>query len=372
MPGPIGGPLRGPLRSTVGAHLSRRVRNHLFGGGSGRGVIVPIVIVGLAVCLLLPLVALGTLVGMFSGTLGVLGGGAGCDTAAPKPSVRAESSIPPDYLRLYQQAGRHYSVPWNLLAAVGRVETNHGRLEASGVHSGTNFAGAAGPMQFLRGTWQRYAVDGDHDGSKDIYDPGDAIPTAAHYLSALGAPENIAGAIFGYNHAQWYVQEVLGWAKRYASGRFVMASASTQLGCITQAVADAPSALVGKVVAFARAQLGKPYVWGTEGPHSFDCSGLTLSAYAYAGIHIPRVSRSQWSWGPHVPDGHERPGDLVFFGYDPADPSTIHHVGIVIGGGKMIEAPHTGAFVEIESYKGRGDIVGFTRPAAHAGTHGRA
>jgi cell wall-associated NlpC family hydrolase len=115
-------------------------------------------------------------------------------------------------------------------------------------------------------------------------------------------------------------------------------------------------------VRWALAQLGDPYRWGATGPDTFDCSGLTSSAYRAAGVSIPRVSRAQWGAGPHVQLANLLPGDLVFYADNPADPSTIHHVGMYIGNGLMVHAPHTGDVVRVasiwrESYAGATRIV---------------
>jgi cell wall-associated NlpC family hydrolase len=118
-------------------------------------------------------------------------------------------------------------------------------------------------------------------------------------------------------------------------------------------------------VAVALAQRGSPYVWGAEGPSTFDCSGLTSFAYAAAGVTIPRVSRSQYAAYAGlrpVDPGHLVPGDLVFFADNPGNPSTIHHVGMYIGRGLMVEAPHTGAVVRTSSIW-RPSYAGAVRPA---------
>ena len=116
-----------------------------------------------------------------------------------------------------------------------------------------------------------------------------------------------------------------------------------------------------RAVRDALAQLGKPYVWGATGPGSFDCSGLVMTAYARAGLSLPRVSRAQWYAGPHVDLIDLAPGDLVFFADDTSNPSSIHHVGMYIGRGQMVEAPYTGASVRISSI-GRSDYIGAVRP----------
>src|SRR4029450_9330600 len=139
-----------------------------------------------------------------------------------QPSPSAQQDIPPQLLPVYQTAADSCpGLPWSVLAAIGKVETDHGRSTAPGVHSGVNFAGAAGPMQIGVGgkagnTWGGYAVDGDGGGA-DVYNPVDAIFTAASYLCANGANKgaDVAGAVFAYNHADWYVTKVLATASPY-------------------------------------------------------------------------------------------------------------------------------------------------------------
>ncbi|WP_037727618.1 C40 family peptidase [Streptomyces scopuliridis] len=111
-----------------------------------------------------------------------------------------------------------------------------------------------------------------------------------------------------------------------------------------------------KVLAFARAQIGKPYVWGATGPSSYDCSGLTQAAWKEAGVELPRTTWEQVKAGTRVATGDLLPGDLVFF-YD-----DISHVGIYIGDGMMIHAPKPGANVREESIYYM-PIYGSIRPA---------
>ena len=142
---------------------------------------------------------------------------------APGPSAAAQNGIPANYLALYQAAGQQFGVPWTLLAGIGSIETDHGRSSAAGVQSGVNFAGCcAGPMQFSilgagGGTWGAYGIDGDRDGRENVYDPRDAIPAAANYLKASGAPGDLQRAIFAYNHSEAYVQQVLAKMREYAA-----------------------------------------------------------------------------------------------------------------------------------------------------------
>jgi hypothetical protein len=143
--------------------------------------------------------------------------------AAPAgPSRAARADIPASYLTLYRRAARRCpGLSWSVLAAVGKVESHHGRARLSGVRSGWNAAGAAGPMQFGIGTgragnaWARYGADFDHDGHRSVYDPGDAIPAAADYLCAAGAPHHLNRALYAYNHSWTYVARVKNIAAHY-------------------------------------------------------------------------------------------------------------------------------------------------------------
>jgi hypothetical protein len=111
--------------------------------------------------------------------------------------------IPPFLLPIYQAAGIEYQVPWEVLAAINQIETDYGR------NLSVSSAGAVGWMQFLPSTWRRWGVDANGDGVADPYNPVDAIFTAARYLHAAGASQNLSRAIYAYNHADWYVQSVL-------------------------------------------------------------------------------------------------------------------------------------------------------------------
>ena len=112
-----------------------------------------------------------------------------------------------------------------------------------------------------------------------------------------------------------------------------------------------------EVVRIALSKLGAPYVWGAAGPDSFDCSGLTMWAYAQVGVSLPHSSRAQYSCGQRVSKADLAPGDLVFFGL-----ARIHHVGMYIGGGNYVHAPTTGDVVKISSLAARTDYVGACRP----------
>jgi hypothetical protein len=140
---------------------------------------------------------------------------AGTPLADPAVAVGGTvADIPPVMLRLYMAAAsRCRGLPWPVLAAIGKVESDHGR------GSEISSAGAEGPMQFLPSTWATYGVDGDGDGVASIWDAADAVPAAADYLCANGGgdPAHIDAAILQYNHDDDYLHLVLAWAGRYAN-----------------------------------------------------------------------------------------------------------------------------------------------------------
>ncbi|HEY5989620.1 MAG TPA: NlpC/P60 family protein [Streptosporangiaceae bacterium] len=357
------------------------------------GRIAALVAIGAAGLLVLGLAVAGAgIMGggslLFASGQGCTGGGSpgGTVTAAqPATSTAGRNSIPANFLRLYQQTGHKYGVPWVVLAGIGKVESDHGRTTLPGVRSGANAFGAAGPMQIGIGgaagnTWggppvhpaglrvAGVATDANSDGSASVYDPADAIAGAARYLLGHGVLSDPAGAVFAYNHLASYVQAVLSWAGAYAQGGFTVSAVTTamQAQCASTAGDQVPNQAVATVIAFARQQLGKPYLWGGTGPDAFDCSGLMMMAYRTAGVSIPRTSQQQWLWGPRVTAGHEQPGDLVFFAGADGTRASPGHVGMVIGHGLMIEAFSTGFPIRIAPYGNRAP-VGFTRPGAHPG-----
>ena len=117
--------------------------------------------------------------------------------------------IPPFLLPIYQACGTEYGIPWEILASINKIET------AFGTNLNVSSAGAMGWMQFIPSSWEMYGVDANADGRKDPYNPVDAICAAARYLKAAGGTDDLYGAIFAYNHADWYVQEVLLYARAY-------------------------------------------------------------------------------------------------------------------------------------------------------------
>jgi len=215
--------------------------------------------------------------------------------------------IPPGQLAVMHQASAICGLPWQILAAVAKVESDFGRNMA------TSSAGAIGYGQFEAGTWTTYG----HGGNP--YDYHDTLPAMARYLCASGAPGDIRAALFAYNHAQWYVDQVLALAIRYGYGQ--------------------SSTPTNRVVELARSQIGMPDVWGASDPHvGFDCSGLVEWVYAQVGVTLPRTAQAQYDATLRLSPAQLQPGDLVFFAntYPSAEPIT--HVGIYLGNGLMINA----------------------------------
>jgi len=294
---------------------------------------------------------------VMAGATGVVGasllGEGGTAPGGTAPGATATGAVP--MLALYQEAAATCpGLPWTVLAAIGTVESGNGTSDLPGVHSGSNGAGAEGPMQFEPATFAAYDQPVPPGGATppSPYDPTDAVYAAARMLCANGAAggADLPGAVFAYNHDPAYVTQVLSLAQRYAQG-------------VTAGLT---------AVEWALAQVGTPYVWGGETPGvGFDCSGLVQAAYKAAGVTLPRVAQDQFDAGPPLPPGAAlAPGDLVFFGAGPTD---VTHVGIYVGTedgqAVMVDAPHTGADVRVERFPSAlgaefGDEIylGATRP----------
>jgi len=292
---------------------------------------------------------------------GAIGGISGQDAAActSQPAgSSAAAAIPANYLTDFKAAGTRYGIPWTVLAAIGEVESGFG------ADDGPSTAGALGPMQFEASAWALYGDGGN------IMDPADAIPAAARLLVASGAPGNLQQALLAYNHSASYVQLVLSQAARYTAGGTQALSAAGSPICQRAALGPLPAGTAGKILAYAEAQIGKPYQWGATGPDAFDCSGLAMMAYRAAGITIPRTSQAQWAYGTQIPASQVQPGDLVFFAGADGTPAAPGHVGIVLdpAARTMINAYATGYPVEEDTYGlpgskgGLWPVVGFTRP----------
>jgi cell wall-associated NlpC family hydrolase len=316
------------------------------------------------------------------------------------------------YKKAVQQVGMYAptcrGMRWPILAGIAKVESNHaiGRniapggdirpkiygvlLNGSGQGGNTtvfpdtdggtwdgtaNGERAVGPFQFLPSTWESIGKDASGDRVADPHNADDAALGAAVYLCGGGRDltqrSQLKAAILQYNHSEEYVANVLGWIDQYT------------------AAAQAPglknvSGTVRAVLEAALSQRGVPYSWGggnASGPSygiccspsgksgtsikGFDCSGLTLYAYARVGISLPRTAAAQAAQGLRIPaslgTGALKPGDLVFYAYAPGRDSTIYHVGIYLGSGQMINAPRPGTVVRMDSVNAMSGYAGGAR-----------
>ena len=285
----------------------------MTGSGRDAGVsqIVVIGIIGVVALLLIGVLTIPMLVGGSSLLFSAGTGGLGCsgneqqakDQLQSKVSNDAKNSIPSNYLMWYQKVGQQYGVPWVLLAGIGTVESDNGRDPSTGVSSGDNGFGAAGPMQIGIGgaagnTWggapshpasqkvAGVATDEDGDGVASVYDPADAIAGTAKDLLAHGVLTDPSTAIFAYNHLESYVQAVEGYANQYASGGYTVSqsvgsTSTTAAACVQLAgtvvggngtTTTVPNSAVAAAISYAEQQIGKPYLWGGTGPDAFDLS----------------------------------------------------------------------------------------------------
>lgn len=268
-------------------------------------------------------VQLWLLVGLLILILGLaiiaaLGGSSdACGTGAT-PSDAAQKSIPADLMPIYMSAEEKYGVPWSLLAAINSIES------AFGKNAGTSSAGALGPMQFIPSTWTTYGVDGNGDGRKDIMDPEDAIPGAAKYLKASGAPGDLQKAVMAYNHAQWYVDKVLALAKTYAQGGDLLVGKA----CADQGTGNGSGQAVYASINALDA-MHVPYNYGgghttparpgpgSDGPfNGLDCSSSVSWVLQHAGIKVATMTSGAFmSWGQPGPGKavtlYTNPGHII-------------------------------------------------------------
>jgi cell wall-associated NlpC family hydrolase len=272
---------------------------------------------GAILLITLPVLTCAVVVGTITAALG---GGLQGNRPADVPSQVAVTTIPADQLAVMQQSAAAAPCPlnWSILAGIARVESGFGSNMA------ISSAGAVGYGQFLPATWAAYGDGGDP------YDYRDALPAIARYLCASGAGTDIRHALFAYNHADWYIDEVLGFARQYAA---------------TPAQVTIPTAGSASAVDLARTYLNVPYLWGGISKSGIDCSGLVMAVYARLGVALPHNAQLQYDRSLHIPESELRPGDLVFFArtYPSTDPIT--HVGVYEGNGLMINAPDDGDVV---------------------------
>ncbi|QIY77674.2 C40 family peptidase [Streptomyces sp. RLB1-33] len=326
------------------------------------------------------------------------------------------ADIPPRMLTAYknavQQVGKYVpkcqGMRWPILAGIAKVESNHaiGRTIAdngdirpriygvllNGSGTGGNTTAfpdtdngrwdgtasgerAVGPFQFLPSTWEGIGKDANGDKTADPHNADDAALGAAVYLCGNGRDltkqSQLEAAILQYNHSTEYVANVLGWIDQYTA-----AAKDPDLKNVSRKVRT--------VLEAALSQRGVPYSWGggsTNGPSTgiccspsgksgtnitgFDCSGLTLYAYAKVGIQLPRTAAAQAGVGKRIPPSLGtsalKAGDLVFYADAPGRDATIYHVGIYLGSGQMVNAARPGTVVRLDAVNAMSGYAGGAR-----------
>ncbi|MFE2583476.1 NlpC/P60 family protein [Streptomyces sp. NPDC059378] len=264
----------------------------------------------------------------------------------------AKGAVPAAYQTLVQKWG-------NLCPALNPALLAAQLYQESGFNpNAKSQAAAQGIAQFIPGTWATHGIDGDGDGDRDVWDPNDAIPSAASYDCQLAAyvknvPGNVTdNMLAAYNAGAYAVIRYRG-VPPYAETRNYVKTITTLEESFAAPVTRVdPSRQAAGAIYYAQKKLGTPYLWGGNGTADqggrFDCSGLTKASYASVGITLPRVANDQYNAGPHPKRSELLPGDLVFFSHDLSDSRAIHHVGIYVGGGYMIDAPRTGAVIRFD------------------------
>lgn len=260
-----------------------------------------------AIIFAIPLVLLGGLVAALLSITLVFGATSpGCGAAESTGTVN--SQVPARLAPVYVAAAARYDLGAKgpaILAGINYEESNFGRSTLPGVRSGSNSAGAAGPMQFLYpSSWEAFGVDGDGDGIKNVYDPDDAIFAAANLLHAEGAPGDWHAAIFAYNHAEWYVEDVLADAQRFGGVGALEVAESTS--CAAEA-GPALQKILAEADRLNALHIG--YVWGGSHGESptppngpFDCSSAVSHLLQVGGFGNPTMDTTELvGWGEPGP-----------------------------------------------------------------------
>ncbi|MCI3271996.1 C40 family peptidase [Streptomyces cylindrosporus] len=264
----------------------------------------------------------------------------------------AKGSVPAAYSAIVQKWG-------NLCSAINPALLAAQLYQESGFNPNAKSAAAAeGIAQFIPGTWATHGIDGNGDGVKNVWDPQDAIPSAASYDCKLASyvkdvPGNLTENMLASYNAGAYAVIKYGGVPPYSETRNYVKTITTLEESFAAPVTRVdPSKQAAGAIYYAQRKLGTPYLWGGNGTAAdngrFDCSGLTKAAYESVGVTLPRVANDQYNAGPHPKRDELLPGDLVFFSDDLTDSRAIRHVGIYVGGGYMIDAPRTGAVIRFD------------------------
>ncbi|MGW1270091.1 bifunctional lytic transglycosylase/C40 family peptidase [Streptomyces sp. NPDC002491] len=288
--------------------------------------------------------------------------------------------VPTAYRQLVQDAGNTCpDINPNLLAALLSQESGFNPERRSPV-------GAQGIAQFMPATWETHGVDGNGDGKRDVWDPEDAIPAAGKYLCTVaGEVKEVPGdkqsnILAAYNAGSRAVKKY-GGVPPYKETQNYVRSINALAKQNNGGGVKATTGQAATAVNAAEKMIGTPYSWGggnANGPSKgsccspmgrsgaaitgFDCSGLTLYAYAQAGISLPRTAAQQYAASEPVKPGEVKAGDLVFYG---SSASSIHHVGIYVGGGWMIDAPRPGKQVRYSPMDTMPDLFAVARPVSN-------
>ncbi|WP_199813330.1 C40 family peptidase [Streptomyces aureocirculatus] len=264
----------------------------------------------------------------------------------------AKGAVPASYQPLVQKWG-------NLCKAINPALLAAQLYQESGFNPGAKSpAKAQGIAQFIPGTWATHGIDGDGDGDRDVWDPKDAIPSAASYDCQLAkyvkdAPgDPTKNMLAAYNAGAYAVLKYGGVPPYNETQNYVKIITTLEKSFARPIGRVNPSQQAAGAISYAQRKLGTEYLWGGNGTADqngrFDCSGLTLAAYRSVGIELPRVANDQYNAGPHPKREELLPGDLVFFSDDLGNSRAIRHVGIYVGGGYMIDAPRPGAVIRFD------------------------
>ncbi|WP_079177869.1 NlpC/P60 family protein [Streptomyces mangrovisoli] len=290
---------------------------------------------------------------------GNLAGGAGQGSVG-----LAKGAVPAAYKTLVQQWG-------NLCSALNPALLAAQLYQESGWDPDVvSAADARGIAQFIPSTWATHGIDGNGDGKRDIWDPDDAIPSAASYDCELAqyvkdVPGDVTdNMLAAYNAGAYRVIKAGGVPDIPETQNYVKTIRTLEKSFAAPVGRVDATRQAAGAISFAQGKLGTPYLWGGNGTADqggrFDCSGLTKAAYESVGITLPRVANDQYNAGPHPARDELLPGDLVFFSDDLTNSRAIRHVGIYVGGGYMIDAPKTGAVIRFDPID-TSDYFGATR-----------
>lgn len=279
----------------------------------------------------------------------------------------ANNSVPAQYASLVQEWGNHCAAINPALLAAQLYQESGWNPRAQSP------AEAQGIAQFIPGTWAAHGLDANDDGKADVWDPEDAIPSAASYDCKLAQyvkdvpGDNTVNMLAAYNAGAYAVIKHGGVPPYEETQNYVAVIQKMEQSFAAPTSGVEPSKQAAGAIHYAQEKLGTPYLWGGDGGAAddgrFDCSGLSKAAYEAVDIELPRVANDQWNTGPHPGREELMPGDLVFFSHDLKDSRAIYHVGIYVGGGYMINAPYTGAVIRFDPID-TPDYFGATRPTA--------